>query len=245
MIQLNDAGVLKTSDRAEEARRLGDVLRAFDGMAVVRSYDVVDRAVLMERLQPGHSAAELVAHGRDDEATAVVADVIRRMSPREPPDGTPTVLDLASAFPAYRSTGDTQVSSGLVDDAERVYVELCDSQRDVRLLHGDLHQRNILFDAVRGWVAIDPKGTVGEVAYEVGASLRNPIEHPEIVASATAVKRRLQTFETALGLDVTRMIRWAYAQAVLAAIWLVEDEGVIGPGHPFLTFAGMSRTLLG
>jgi streptomycin 6-kinase len=235
---------LKTTDGTEEARRLGDVLRAFHGVAVVRPYDVIDRAVLMERLLPGHSAAELVARGRDDEATAVVADVIRRMSPRTPPDGTPTVLDLASAFRAYRSSGDAQISSDLVDDAERVYIELCDSQRDVRLLHGDLHHGNILFDAGRGWVAIDPKGVVGEVAYEVGASLRNPIEHPEIVVSETAVECRLQTFEAALGLDATRMIRWAYAQAVLAAIWLVEDEGVIDAGHPFLAVAGLLRTLL-
>jgi streptomycin 6-kinase len=241
MILVSDAGVLKISDRAEEARRLGDVLRAFDGVAVVRPGDVIDRAVLMERLRPGHSAAELVAHGRDDEATAVVADVIRRMSPRMPPDGTPTVLDLASAFRAYRPTGDARISSGQVDDAERVYVELCDSQRDVRLLHGDLHQGNILFDDVRGWVAIDPKGVVGEVAYEVGASLRNPVEHPEIVASATSVKRRLQILEAALGLDATRMIRWAYAQAVLAAIWLVEDEGIVDARHPFLAFAATSR----
>jgi len=244
VIHVSDASVLKTSDRVEDARRLGEVLRAFDGSAVVRCYDVVDRGVLMERLQPGYSAADLVARGRDDEATAVVADVIRRMSPREAPSGTPTVRDLASAFRAYRSSGDRQIPRRLVDDAERTYVELCESQRDTRLLHGDLHQSNILFDDVRGWVAIDPKGVVGEVAYEIGASLRNFVEPPKAVTPAATLQRRLEIFERMLGLDQTRMVRWAHAQAVLAAIWLVEDEGVVDPGHPFLTFAAVSGTFL-
>lgn len=244
MIHVSDAGVLKTSDRAEDTRRLGEVLRAFDGAAVVHPYEVVDRGVLMERLRPGYSAADLVARGRDDEATAVVADVIRRMSPREPPAGTPSVMDLASAFRAYRSTGDRQIPPRLVDDAEHVYVELCETQRDTRLLHGDLHQQNILFDDVRGWVAIDPKGLVGEVAYEVGASLRNFIEAGMGVAPAATLKRRLEVFEQMLGLNRTRMARWAYAQGVLAAIWLVEDEGVVDPAHPFLAFVAASGAFL-
>ena len=42
------------------------------------------------------------------------------------------------------------------------------------LLHGDLQHYNVLLDKDRGWVAIDPKGVVGELEYEVGALLRNP-----------------------------------------------------------------------
>jgi streptomycin 6-kinase len=244
VIHVTDTVVIKTSGRAEDARRDGAILRAFNGAAVVRLCEVAGHAVVMERLQPGHSLTGLIRQGRDEEATGIVADVIRRMSPGEAPPGTPTVLDLGSAFAAYRSSGDAQIGRTLVDEAENMYLELCDSQCDVRLLHGDLHQGNILFDAVRGWVAIDPTGVVGEVAYEAGASLRNPGEHREIVASARAGRRRLQILEDALGMDSARMIRWAYAQAVLAAIWIVQDEGVIDAGHPFLAFAGTSRRLL-
>lgn len=42
------------------------------------------------------------------------------------------------------------------------------------LLHGDLHQDNILAVAREPWLAIDPKGLVGEPAYEGGSLLRNP-----------------------------------------------------------------------
>jgi hypothetical protein len=34
------------------------------------------------------------------------------------------------------------------------------------------------------WIAVDPKGVIGEIEYEIGASLRNPYENPEIFASA-------------------------------------------------------------
>ena len=61
-----------------------------------------------------------------------------------------------------------------VERAQRLYVGLCASQTSTRLLHGDLHHYNILRDGDRGWVAIDPKGVVGEVEYEIGAALRNP-----------------------------------------------------------------------
>jgi streptomycin 6-kinase len=43
---------------------------------------------------------------------------------------------------------------------------------------------HILFDIERRWIAVDPKGVIGEIEYEIGASLRNPYENPEIFASA-------------------------------------------------------------
>ena len=244
MIHVSEAGVVKTLGSAADARRLVEVLRAFDGLAMVRPCDVVGCTVSMEQLQPGYSAADLVIRGRDEEATVIVADLIRQMSPREPPHGTPTVRDLVRSFGTYRSSGDTQIAAVLVDEAERIYLELCDSQHDVRLLHGDLHQGNILFDDTRGWIAIDPKGVVGEVAYEVGASLRNPIERPDILASTAALERRVKVFEAALGLNAARMFQWAYVQSVLAAIWLVEDEGHIDPDHPFMACARTTRMLI-
>ena len=55
------------------------------------------------------------------------------------------------------------------------------------------HQ-NALLDAQRGWLAIDPKGVVGELAYEVGAELRNPIARPELFAAPAVIARRAEHF---------------------------------------------------
>jgi streptomycin 6-kinase len=91
------------------------------------------------------------------------------------------------------------------------------------LLHGDLHHYNVLSDRARGWCAIDPKGVVGELEYELGAALRNPIDRPDLFAKLDVVERRLEQFGLALGLDISRARGWCFSQAVLSAIWSLED----------------------
>jgi streptomycin 6-kinase len=106
-----------------------------------------------------------------------------------------------------------------------------------RLLHGDLHHYNVLVDSARGWLAIDAKGVVGEPEYEVGAALRNPWERPELFTEPATIMRRVDRFRRELHLDAERILAWAFAQAVLAAIWAVEDGVIIGPDNAWLALA--------
>lgn len=126
-----------------------------------------------------------------------------------------------------------------------MYAELCDSQSSTRLLHGDLHHHNVLLDNQRGWLAIDPKGVVGELAYEVGAAFRNPCERPAVFAARATIERRVGRFAGVLGLDAERVLGWAFAQAVLAAIWEVEDAGVLRMGIGCIALANAIRPMLG
>jgi streptomycin 6-kinase len=91
------------------------------------------------------------------------------------------------------------------------------------ILHGDLHHFNILSAEREPWLAIDPKGVVGEAAYEAGALLRNPLEdmsqYPHIL------KRRIAILSEMLDIDCQRILGWAVAQAVLSAWWSYEDHG--------------------
>ena len=112
------------------------------------------------------------------------------------------------------------------------------------LLHGDLQHYNVLFDNERGWVAIDPKGVVGEWEYEVGALLRNPVEQPELFANAATINRRLEILTTLLPLNYARTLNWSYAQAVLSAIWGVEDGYPIESNNPSLMLAETLRLML-
>jgi streptomycin 6-kinase len=56
----------------------------------------------------------------------------------------------------------------LVATAVSLFNELLPSQSEPVLLHGDLHHWNILRATRVPWLALDPKGVVGEPAYEVG-----------------------------------------------------------------------------
>ena len=60
-----------------------------------------------------------------------------------------------------------------MEKAETLFSELIESMSAPVLLHGDLHHYNILSAVRKPWLAIDPKGVVGEVEYEVGAFVRN------------------------------------------------------------------------
>jgi streptomycin 6-kinase len=237
--------VLKVARARGDEWRSGETLRAFAGRGVVPVIEHADGAVLLERLNPGISLAALAVEGRDGEATSILASVISAMSPDMPPAATPTVLDWARGFARYRESGDGQIPYALVDQAEALYLELCASQHRPRLLHGDLQHYNVLYDRVRGWVAIDPKGVVGELEYEIGASLRNPIEAPALFTSATVLRARIDRLCGALGLDPRRALAWAFAQAVLSAIWRIEDDGpVVRASDPVLVLARAARRML-
>lgn len=216
--------VLKVMRAPGDEWRSGEILEAFAGRGMVRAYEYVDGAVLLEHLHPGTSLSTVALSGRDEEATAILADVIRRMSsatvPQKP---VATVADWGEGFQKYLLSGNQQLPMDLVEHASSVYAELAASQTHIRLLHGDLQHYNVLLDSERGWLAIDPKGVVGELEYEIGASLRNPAESPDLFASRETIERRTRQFGAALNADAQRILGWGFAQAVLSAIWLVED----------------------
>src|SRR5207244_3834002 len=168
--------VLKVIKREGDEWHSGEILQAFDGNGLARVYEQAPGAVLLERLSPGNSLAEMALSGRDEEATDILAGIIQEMSMQMSMSASETltvhaavvtVSDWANAFERYIATGDDQVPKTLVESSHRVYSSLCASQRDPRLLHGDLQHYNVLFDSERGWLAIDPKGVVGEVEYEI------------------------------------------------------------------------------
>jgi streptomycin 6-kinase len=245
--------VLKVIRQPGDEWRCGEVFAAFGGRGMARVYEYIEGAALLERLNPGTSLASIALDGRDEEATEILADVIERMSrplessndpSREALKAFVSAQDWGKGFHRYLASGDSQIPASLVEQGQRFYFDLCASQRGVRLLHGDLQHYNVLFDSDRGWLAIDPKGVMGEIEYEIGASLRNPIDKPELFASSEAVERRLRCFEVRLNLNSDRALAWGFAQAVLSAIWTVEDGFAVDAGNPSLRLANAIRPIL-
>lgn len=215
--------VLKITKTSSDESHSGKVLRAFAEDGAVRVYESETDAVLLERLEPGEHLVDLVKRGEDEEATKILAQVIAKLAHHEAPPECPTVSDWGRGFDRYLESGDGQIPRELVLDARSVYQQLTSSQRTTMLLHGDLQHYNVLFDHERGWVAIDPKGVVGELEYEVGALLRNPVELPELYTNPEIFNRRLEILTDLLHLDHSRALNWSLAQSVLSRIWNIED----------------------
>jgi streptomycin 6-kinase len=208
-----------------EEWRCGEVLDSFSGLGMILPIVQEPGAVLLPRLVPGNDLVSLSLQGRDDEATEVIASLIQRMS------GAPVNLvgdrpvdQLQSEFAKFRDGAHGFIPLSYVDRAEAIFRELCATQRNVRLLHGDLHHYNVLFDQCAGWVVIDPWGVMCEIEFEIGAALRNPVDAPALLGDSRVMERRLRIFEATLDLHAERALKWAFATTVLGILWPADPE---------------------
>lgn len=223
-----------------EFRTEAQALRLFDEQGIVRllELDLEQGAMLLERLEPG---VPLDTVEDDEEAMSIAADVLRRLWRPAPADHPfPLVSDLARGLVRLRwhFGGETgPLPTALVEEAEALFAELIPSQAEPILLHGDLHHGNVLAARRRPWLAIDPKGVVGEPAYDTGALLYNPTELLNASRPGKVLERRIDQLAEELDLDGARVRGWGLPRAVLAAYWGWEDGGQVW--EEALAFAGL------
>ncbi len=218
--------VLKLLPPGGDEWRSGEVLAHWDGRGAVRLIEQAPGAVLIERAQPGDDLSAMVQAGRDEDATAILCEVMASLN-RPAPAGASfrSVADWGRGFarnrPAARALG---MDSTLIDEGERLFHQLCETQGPPIVLHGDLQHYNVVRDEARGWLAIDPKGILGEPAYETGAMLRNPIADPALCADTAVIERRARSICARLGYPYARVIGWCFSQWVLSVLWAIEDR---------------------
>ncbi|MBT6814301.1 MAG: hypothetical protein HOA53_16890 [Anaerolineae bacterium] len=221
------SAVIKIAFPNDEARVEIAALRHFDGRSMGRlhKYNRADCVFLLERVIPGGSLWKT----DDEQATNIFLDLMPKLwHPYLGDYHFSRVEDWGKGFSRFkkRYVGGTGIlDRKLVDKAERVFDELLASSDDAVLLHGDLHHGNVLSAERQSYLAIDPKGVLGEQCYEVGAFLRNPI--PDLLKKENPramMMRRVDQIVERLGFDRQRVIGWGMSQAVLAAIWCIEDN---------------------
>jgi streptomycin 6-kinase len=111
---------------------------------------------------------------------------------------------------------------------------------DERPLHGDLHHDNVLDFGARGWLAIDPKGLIGERGFDYANMVCNP--NIAVAGAEGALMRRSRIIVRKAGLDLERHLRWVLAYAGLSAAWTL-DAG--GDASAALTIAALAARELG
>lgn len=204
--------------REEEERRGGALMAWWDGDGGAKVLAQHGDALLLERVNGPRSLAAMVADGQDDEASCILCDVAARLhAPRAgpPPELVPLARWFEALAPAARTHG------GLLAQADSVAQALLADPRDVVVLHGDIHHGNVLDGGERGWLAIDPKGLLGERTFDFVNILRNP-------DAATALtpgrfERQVEVLAAAASIERQRLLDWTLAFAGLSAAWHLAD----------------------
>jgi len=223
--------VLKVGLPNAELRAEIGALSVYDGRYSVRllESDPEQGSLLLERIRPGIVLTSLADEANDAQATSIMATVMQGLWRPVPPEHHfPDVRDWAEGMVRLRAHfggGVGPFPLRLVEEAETLFAELLASSAEAVVLHGDLHHDNILSAQRVPWLAIDPKGIVGEPAYEVGAMLRNlwPDRHT-LLDPGRLLERRVHQLAEELHIDRARIRGWAVAQAVLSVWWGIEDD---------------------
>jgi streptomycin 6-kinase len=197
-----------------------DALEAWDGRGAVRLHARADEhfAMLLERAHP-RTLAEVADH---DEVALVAGRLHRRLTIPAPP-GLPRLSDRAEEWDASLRRDAVELEHTLPSAAVALAVatvrELGREQPET-VVHGDFHGRNILRADREPWLVVDPKGYVGDPAYDAGALIKARVR--ELAGSDSpekAVLRMLDVFAEAADLDRERVRRWAQFHAVDAVFW--------------------------
>jgi streptomycin 6-kinase len=183
--------VLKVPFQGEEmttGRLAAERMSGWPGVRVLAS-DVATGALLMDRL--GDPLSATWSAEDDDKALDIflnLALAMRKISPEG-------MMDLSAFFP----TDDPLASYMLKTTSSKVF------------LHGDLHHENILRDPNEDrWLAIDPKGLVGDPAHEAAAYVRNPVGHlAEVGNMDQLLRNRIERLAEGLNVPAQRIWGWS------------------------------------
>lgn len=214
--------VLKLSTYLTETRSEIAALEAFNGIAAARLLEADPQigALLLEHIEPGAMLSELCRYD-DDAATHIAADLLRELWKATPLEGLVPLESWCAAYDRNRaalSAGVPDFPKELFNRADALRAELLETTAQPVVLHGDLHHFNILRSDRAGWLAIDPKGLLGDRFFDICQFLLNPEPVPLEVN-----RRRLDIFCDELDLVPVRTRQWCLVHAVLNACWSFED----------------------
>lgn len=213
--------ILKLSLNHDSLKREALALKNFTGFGTVKVLLENDGMLLLERAVPGTSLKSYFPE-KDNDAIQVACDCLKQLHEAPIPNNPhfPHIKNWLAAL-----DNNSRIPCKHLSKARNLRDKLIKTSSTPVLLHGDLHHDNILQKGI-DWVVIDPKGVIGEPAYEVAAFIRNPI--PELLAYnnwSSIINNRITYFAKTLKLSEQRIINWCYVQAVLAWVWTLEDKG--------------------
>ena len=126
---------------------------------------------------------------------------------------------------AIDQMNDPRIEKHLIEKAQELKIFLLSSVEEEYVCHGDLHGENIVshYDT---WLSIDPKGIIGEMAFEAAAfDLISKNDLLDLNSLQEKIIARVSALAHALDIDFNRLLGWFFLRALISAQWFIEDHG--------------------
>lgn len=197
--------ILKLSPDANLIDKEAMALNAFEGFGAVLVLGRDEGVLLLERAVPGDLLKSSLPKEKRIEIACRVIERLHQ-TPIPSKEGFPAIEEWFAAVDK-----EWDLPNDHLRRARKLKNELVegDSGRKV-LLHGDLHQENILSSNGHDWVVIDPKGVIGNPIHEIWACVEDPSYDLAFLAGYFSY-------------PLQDVVEWYYVRVILAACWQVED----------------------
>lgn len=179
-------------------------------------------AMLIERAVPGIA---LFQQFKDDPAGCiepairVLGDILQK-----PPSDMCDLQLLDRWFENFRRYKDTSFPAKLAEKAFEIYKRSSGESGRTFYLHGDFHPGNIVTSNRAPFLAIDPKGLVGHIGYDIAVLLNNLLWWQKGSGDVESLlQNAIAKFSEAFGLGEKELREWAFAYMVIGAWWNFEE----------------------
>ena len=208
----------------QEYLREAEFLRARKGRGAVHllEQDVGRRAILIERAVPGANLAEIFEKAKHDSLAPAIA-VLRRLVDKPPVDllHRKTIDEWFDGLRRYHEKG---FPADYAIKALAIYERLTKSADSMYYLHGDFHPANVVSSTRDEYLAIDPKGMIGHIGYDIAVFLNNFHWWQENEAGLQSkLDAAVLSFSEAFDMSPIDLREWAFAQMVLGAWWSFDE----------------------
>lgn len=225
MTNTNHPVILKISCDEKSLSHEIQALKYFDGNGSIRliSHHPVHHALLLQQAVPGITLKSLYSSQIEYVMDSYV-DTMKKLHNKHL-SKTHDYRHIKDWLSVIDNLPDQVCPPRLTKKAVALKNELLASISDEVFLHGDLHHDNILKDRDH-WLAIDPKGIVGEPEFEIAAF---DFMYVNELANMNNVKNifevRVNLLAQKANLNPQRIRDWVFVRLILMAAWHVEDNG--------------------